>query len=158
MRPVPSWQTGAFTALELPAARPLPIEPSTAAAVASALAVSLPSLSGWYANAPPPSPPHGRANVCSAVYGVFPDSVVMSASGTPARASAPITTAVELASLGLPGLYPQPPSSFCTDLRKPTPLSTTSRCTASSTTAWTAAAVALVSATVFASQGLEASR
>lgn len=95
---------GAFTALDVPAAMPLPIEPRTAAAVASALAVSLPFLSGWYANAPPSLPPHGRANDCSAVYGVRPPSLVRAASGTPALARAPITTAVELASLGLPGL------------------------------------------------------
>lgn len=91
------------------------------------------------------------------MYGVLPSAVVTSLIGTPVRARAPITTAVELASLGLPGLYPQPPSSFCTDFSQSAPLSAASRCWPSSTKAWTAAAVALVSITVDASQGAEAS-
>ncbi len=87
------------------AASPFPSPPSTPAAVASALGASLPSLSGWYANAPPPVfASHGTEKVTSASYGDLPFGDFTSPGFSPAAASAPITTEVELASLGLPGL------------------------------------------------------
>ncbi len=83
------------------ATRPLPSAPSTPAAVASALATGLPSWSG-YPKAPP-SPAQGRAAASRASYGDLPPFFTVPGSVSVA-ARAPMTTEVELASLGLPGV------------------------------------------------------
>ncbi len=76
---------------------------------------------------------------------------------SPAAASAPMTTEVELASLAEPAVELQPPSSFCTDFSQLTAFFTASPCPPSAASACTAAAVGLVSRRVLASQGLPGS-
>ncbi len=63
-----------------------------------------------------------------------------------------MTTEVELASLGEPGIALHPPSLFCTDFSQPTAFCTAASCPPSAASACTAAPVWLVSRIVLVSQ------
>lgn len=132
-----------------------PSPPRTPAAVASSLAVRSPFFSGWKAKAPPSA--HFRLRPSSASPGVLSFLEATASAFVPVAARAPITSEVELVSVSPPGMYPQPPSSFCADFSQSTALPTTLSWPPRAASACTAVAVWLVSTGVLASQSADGS-